>query len=81
MQAAETLTIPLSSPLPSGDMHLIVPKGTLVAIPLNVLHTDPAFWGKDAGEFKPQRWLDREGCSKQEGQILKGQELLAFSMG
>ncbi|CEQ43104.1 SPOSA6832_04996, partial [Sporobolomyces salmonicolor] len=31
---------------------------------------DPAVWGPDAGEFKPQRWLDSEGKFHKQSQTL-----------
>ncbi|KAF8167803.1 cytochrome P450 [Crassisporium funariophilum] len=76
-EAAETISIPLSEPLEgTGEMQLVIPKGTLVAIPVNVLQTDPNFWGMDAEIFRPSRWLE-----KRNGALLNGQELLAFSAG
>jgi len=29
---------------------------------------DPAVWGPDAAQFKPERWLDSEGSLKRESQ-------------
>jgi len=73
-EATEAVTIPLSEPiLETGESQLVVPKGTLIAIPVNVLQRDPAFWGKDADLFRPNRWLEKANGS--------GQELLAFSAG
>lgn len=77
LQAAETITIPLSEPiLETGELQLVIPKGTLVAIPVNVLQRDTAFWGKDSDVFRPNRWLE-----KASGSLFDGQELLAFSAG
>lgn len=70
-KAAETVVIPLSTE--TNLQHLIIPKGTLVVIPINVLQTDPEIWGDDAHLFRPSRWLDPKDD-------LKGR-LLAFSMG
>ena len=47
-----------------------------MAIPVNVLQRDTAFWGKDADVFRPNRWLE-----KANGSLFDGQELLAFSAG
>lgn len=76
-EAASTMLVPLSEPLPgTSDTHLVIPKGTTIAIPLNVLHTDPAIWGPDANEFRPQRWIERKNAG-----IRDDRELLAFSKG
>jgi cytochrome P450 len=37
-----------------------ISKGTTVIINLTTLHRDPALWGEDANEFKPDRWLEKE---------------------
>ncbi|KAG6919563.1 hypothetical protein DXG01_004226 [Tephrocybe rancida] len=76
-EAGETIIVPLSEPLPgTAEMHLVVPKGTLIAIPLNVIQTDPAVWGPDAEDFRPQRWIERKSAG-----VRDGRELLAFSEG
>jgi len=36
---------------------IYVPKGTLFYIPIRVSNTWKEFWGEDAEEFKPERWL------------------------
>ncbi|KAF8213574.1 cytochrome P450 [Mycena galopus ATCC 62051] len=57
-QASETISVPLSEPIPgSTTSHLIVPKGTVLFIPVNVLQVDPEIWGEDAHIFRPERWL------------------------
>jgi cytochrome P450 len=77
LQAAETVTIPLSEPiLETGESQVVIPKGTLIAIPVNVLQRDTSFWGKDADVFQPTRWLE-----KANGSLFDGHELLAFSAG
>ncbi|RDB29638.1 hypothetical protein Hypma_015131 [Hypsizygus marmoreus] len=76
-EAAETITVPLSEPLPgTSDTYLIIPKGTTLAIPLNVVQTDPELWGPDADVFRPQRWIERKKAG-----IRGGRELLVFSEG
>ncbi|GLB36521.1 putative cytochrome p450 [Lyophyllum shimeji] len=76
-EAGDTIVVPLSEPLPgTTETHLVIPKGTTIAIPLNVVHTDAEVWGPDADEFRPQRWIER----KQAG-IRGARELLAFSEG
>jgi cytochrome P450 len=34
-----------------------VPKGTWLQVDTRAIQTDPAIWGADAAEFKPERWL------------------------
>ncbi|KAG6885524.1 hypothetical protein C0993_000520 [Termitomyces sp. T159_Od127] len=76
-EASETIIVPLSDPLPgTSEMHIVVPRGTIIAIPLNVIQTDELVWGADAEVFRPQRWIDRK-----EAGILDGRDLLAFSAG
>ncbi|KAF7933778.1 uncharacterized protein EAE98_003487 [Botrytis deweyae] len=41
-----------------GQSPIFVPKGTVVGLDLYTLQRDPAIWGADADEFKPDRWLD-----------------------
>ena len=48
------LPVPLSAPLPGTDVREVpVPKGTILAIPVNVVQQDPAVWGPDAHAFRP----------------------------
>lgn len=76
-QAAETISVTLSEPLPGADVpQLVIPKGTIISIPVNVLHTDKHIWGPDANMFRPERWSE----PSQEKTSLR-RELLAFSEG
>ncbi|CAI5969708.1 unnamed protein product [Closterium sp. NIES-65] len=36
---------------------LSVPSGTVLALPMHLLQTDPSFWGDDALEFRPERFI------------------------
>ncbi|XP_077251032.1 cytochrome P450 709B2-like [Tasmannia lanceolata] len=45
----------------SSDMmlgNLMIPNGTVITIPLQVIHTNKKYWGEDANEFKPLRFTD-----------------------
>ncbi|KAJ7624701.1 cytochrome P450 [Roridomyces roridus] len=37
---------------------VLVPKGTLLNIPVRAISTQKSFWGEDAEEFRPARWLN-----------------------
>ncbi|KAF4607065.1 hypothetical protein EYR38_001122 [Pleurotus pulmonarius] len=75
--AAQTISVSLSEPLPGADVpQLVIPKGTIISIPVNVLHTDKHIWGPDASMFRPERWSE----PSQEKSSLR-RELLAFSEG
>ncbi|KAJ7071431.1 cytochrome P450 [Mycena amicta] len=73
-QADETVSVPLSQPIPgTTDKQLVIPKGTILFIPVNVMQEDPDIWGADAHVFRPERWLDADPQTKR--------HLLAFSEG
>ncbi|KAH7883794.1 cytochrome P450 [Phlebopus sp. FC_14] len=73
-QAAETISVPLLEPLPgTTDLHLIIPKGTVLSMPVNVIHRDKSVWGPDADLFRPERWLHRS--------TRNSRDLFAFSLG
>ena len=56
-------------------MYLIIPKGTILEIPLNIIQRDPSVWGPDADLFRPRRWVERESGGH------RRQDLFAFSDG
>ncbi|KAJ7693587.1 cytochrome P450 [Mycena rosella] len=71
-QAAETTSVPLLNPIPGSSVsQLVIPKGTVLLIPVNVLQMDPEIWGHDAHLFRPERWENQQ-CSR---------NLFAFSDG
>ncbi|KAG6911171.1 hypothetical protein DXG01_003911 [Tephrocybe rancida] len=37
---------------------ILVPKGTLLTIPIRIINTWKVLWGDDAEDFKPERWLN-----------------------
>ncbi|CAN6198482.1 unnamed protein product [Urochloa humidicola] len=53
-----------------------VPKGTMLLIPIAMLHRDKEVWGADAGEFNPLRFRDGVGRA-----AVHPSALLAFSAG
>lgn len=79
--AGKSQTLPLSAPLPGTDVREVpVPKGTILAIPVNVVQQDPAVWGPDAHVFRPERWLELKDKQKG-GSKLHEYDLLSFSRG
>ncbi|KAJ7580698.1 cytochrome P450 [Mycena floridula] len=61
--------VPLLAPIttPNGEVvnSIAIPKGALVVVPIHAINTSDAFWGPDAKEFRPERWLEPEaGLSK-----------------
>ena len=53
--------LPLSVPVKGIDGSLIdklvIPAGTSIILPINNANCDPALWGPDSREWKPDRWL------------------------
>ncbi|EGW32679.1 cytochrome P450 52A3 [Spathaspora passalidarum NRRL Y-27907] len=60
--AAKDTTLPVGGG-PNGSSPVFVPKGTTVAYCYYITHRDPKYYGKDAKEFRPERWesLDKLG--------------------
>ncbi|KAJ7580805.1 cytochrome P450, partial [Mycena floridula] len=59
--------VPLSSPITTRDGQVVssvsIPKGALVVVPVRAINTSEMFWGPDAEEFRPERWLESESDS------------------
>ena len=54
-----------------GMSTIFVPKGTIYIWVINSMHRRPDLWGKDAAEYRPERW---EG-------LLPGFNFLPFNAG
>ncbi|KIL64874.1 hypothetical protein M378DRAFT_566037 [Amanita muscaria Koide BX008] len=48
------------------SIFFFVPKGTAVTIPFVHMHRNEAFWGPDAKQFVPERWLQENPYSSQD---------------
>ncbi|KAK7037740.1 hypothetical protein VNI00_010701 [Paramarasmius palmivorus] len=53
--------LPLSQPITGQDgtiiSQIVVPKGTTICVSFLNSNRNPALWGEDAHEWKPERWL------------------------
>ncbi|KAJ7589875.1 cytochrome P450 [Mycena floridula] len=56
--------VPLSAPITtrSGEMvsNVAIPQGAIVVVPIRAINNSEMFWGPDAKEFRPERWLEPE---------------------
>lgn len=55
--------------VPEGGRMLcgkLIPGGVTVGMSAWCVHRDEAFWGPDAGQFQPERWLDEKQAFKLE---------------
>lgn len=91
-RAAITETLRLFTPAPSLSRHAlgqevltvagknyIIPPDTLITGNLPCIHNDPQIWGDDAGEWKPQRWIE---IAEDGAEVLKERsEMMAWSTG
>ncbi|KAM5541986.1 hypothetical protein V8D89_004296 [Ganoderma adspersum] len=61
-RAVKDILLPLSAPIRGKDGTLIhnvlVPRGTYVMVNIQASNENKAFWGEDAYEWKPERWLE-----------------------
>ncbi|KAF7360241.1 Cytochrome P450 [Mycena venus] len=85
--AAEDDVLPLSTPIRTrnGDVvdNVFVRKGTIITLPIQCINRSVEFWGADAKEFNPARWLDEShGADQHRAQEIAGyRHLLTFSDG
>ncbi|KAJ7755153.1 cytochrome P450 [Mycena metata] len=60
-EAIQDDVVPLSTPIVtrSGETvsTITVAKGTIISEPIRCINRSESFWGPDAKEFKPERWI------------------------
>ncbi|KAF8972060.1 cytochrome P450 [Flammula alnicola] len=82
--AAEDDIMPFSAPITTtaGDQvsSLVINKGTIITSPIRYMNRAEAFWGPNAKEFEPERWLDAGGFLKAK-EIQGHRHILTFSDG
>ena len=61
ISAVGDAVVPLSAPIIGVDgremREIVVPKNTNLLISIINFNRDPALWGPDSFEWKPERWL------------------------
>lgn len=77
-EALEDTTLPMGGG-PDGKSPLFVRKGQLVAWSVWAMHRRKDYYGEDAAEFKPERWLDDPVTGKKGLRV--GWEYLPFNGG
>lgn len=76
-EALEDTTLPVGGG-PDGKSPVFIKKGQLVAWSVYAMHRRKDFYGEDAEEFKPERWLDDPSGKKG---LRPGWEYLPFNGG
>lgn len=72
------LTVPHRS-LKDCKLHgYDIPKNTFIFVVLASVHLDPAYWGEDAEEFRPERFLDE---NNELNKLIKSDHLMGFGLG
>ena len=77
-EALEDTVLPIGGG-PDGSAPLFVKKGNTVAWSVYTMHRRKDFYGEDAEEFKPERWLD-DPATGEKG-LRPGWEYLPFNGG
>ena len=63
-RSAPCLLPPPDRTYPSDRQPLYMPaKTTIMYLPM-LIQRNPALWGEDADEFRPERWIDQESIAK-----------------
>ena len=65
--------LPLSTPVKAKDgseiSELFIPRGTTVITNLQASNRNKLLWGKDADEWRPERWLSPPPKALEEARI------------
>ncbi|CAK1357084.1 Cytochrome P450 52A12 [Cercospora beticola] len=77
-EAIEDTTLPVGGG-PDGSAPLFIPKGEVVAWNVYAMHRRKDYYGQDAEEFKPERWLDDPETGRKG--LRPGWEYLPFNGG
>ncbi|KAK3115953.1 hypothetical protein LTR53_004180 [Teratosphaeriaceae sp. CCFEE 6253] len=77
-QAVEDTTLPLGGG-PDGSAPIFIPKGHVVSWSVYAMHRRQDYYGADAEDFRPERWLD-DAVTGKKG-LRPGWEYLPFNGG
>ncbi|KAJ7574971.1 cytochrome P450, partial [Mycena floridula] len=73
----------LSTPITTRDGQVVssiaIPKGVLVVVPIHAINMSATFWGSDAKDSRPERWLEPESGPAKE--IHSHRHILTFISG
>ncbi|KAF9530906.1 cytochrome P450 [Crepidotus variabilis] len=82
--AAEDDVIPFTNPVTTATgetiTRLVIPKGASVLSPISYMNRAETYWGSNAREFQPERWLEKDACKCAE-EIQGYKHILTFSDG
>ena len=77
-------SVPLTMRIAASDSTIIghpIPKNTTLILAPWAVNRDPALWGADAAEFKPERWLNADGTFNGSGGADSNYSFLTFLHG
>ncbi|KAI1776604.1 cytochrome P450 [Hypoxylon cercidicola] len=77
-------SIPVTIRIATRDTFLAgqpIPKGTEILISPWVINRSTVFWGPDAAEFRPERWIEKDGRPNNTGGASSNYEFLSFLHG
>lgn len=71
--ATKDTILPLSKPILGSDgsevREIFVPSGTNISVSILGTNRNPDIWGKDAYEWKPERWLSQLPASVTQARV------------
>jgi len=83
--ALEDDIIPLTEPITDafGNVvnNLTIAKGTLLTVSIEYFNKSEKYWGPDAKQFRPERWLGEEGIDVRAKELQGHRHLHTFSDG
>jgi cytochrome P450 len=77
--------VPLAEPVRSASGNvvdrIVLPKGSIVTVPIRYINRSEVFWGPNAKNFEPERWLTLETDSVPAMDLQGHRHLLTFLDG